>query len=339
MPIPLSGDSAANGPYMRNGAQMAVDEINDQGGVLGRKLQLQPEDDACDPQTATAAANKLVAQKVTASVGGYCSGATLPTLPIFNRAKIPMVIPTANSDQLYEKPLPYVFLINSTGTQQATTAVEHITKLGSQKTVLVHDNTSYSKNLADNVSKDPAGKAVATIAIAKGESDHGAAVNATLAKQPDMVYFTGYHADGGLFIRQLRQAGYQGKIMVADGAVHTDLIKIAGQDKAQGVYATMTGLPEFTPGAEGWIAKYKAKFTADPGPYSTQSYDAVRLVADALTRSGSTDGEKLREALEKTDGFQMFSGPLKFTDKHTLAKSGFVIIEVKGDKFVLVSGY
>lgn len=336
MPIPLSGDSVAIGPHMRNGAQMAIDEINDSGGVLGRKLKLVAEDDACDPQTAAAAANKLVSQKVVASVGGYCSGATLPTLPVFDRAKIPMVIPAANSDQLVEKKLPYVFLVNSTGTQQSTTAVEWIGRLGLKRTVVVHDNTSYAKNIADLTVASLRERAAGSIAIAKGENDHGAAVSATLAKDPDMIYFTGYHADGGLFIRQLRQAGYQGKIMVADGAAHTDLIKIAGAEKAQGVYATMTGLPEFTPGAQDWITKYRAKFGSEAGPYSTQSYDAVRLVADALRRAGSTDGAKLREALEKTDGFAMFSGPLRFTPDHTLTTSGFVILEVKGEKFELV---
>ncbi|HCU51181.1 MAG TPA: branched-chain amino acid ABC transporter substrate-binding protein [Micromonosporaceae bacterium] len=336
MPVPLTGDSAAIGPYMRNGAQMAIDEINEKGGVLGRKLKLVVEDDGCDPQTATAAANKLVSQKVVASVGGYCSGATLPTLPVFDRAKIPVVIPAANSDQLVEKKLPFVFLVNSTGTQQSTTAVDFVTKQNLTRTVLVHDNTSYAKNIAELTVTMLKDRAAGSIAIAKGESDHGAAVNAVRGKNPDMVYFTGYYADGGLFIRQLRQAGYTGKIMVADGSVDKQLITIAGADKAQGVYATMTGLPEFTPGAEGWIAKYKSKFNGDPGPYSTQSYDAVRLVADAITRAGSTDGQKVRDALESTDGFAMFSGPLKFTPQHTLATSGFVILEVKGDKFEMV---
>ncbi|WP_018352412.1 branched-chain amino acid ABC transporter substrate-binding protein [Longispora albida] len=336
MPVPLSGDSAAIGPYMRNGAQLAIDELNAKGGVLGRKLKLAAEDDACDPQTATAAATKLVSQKVVASVGGYCSGATLPTLPVFDRAKIPVVIPAANSDQLFEKKLPYVFLINSTGTQQAGTAVEWATKQSLSRVVVVHDNTSYSKNIADLTSAALKERSAGSVVITKGEAEHGPAVTAVRAKNPDLVYFTGYYADGGLFIRQLRQAGYTGKIMVADGSVDKQLITIAGQDKAQGVYATMTGLPEFTPGAEQWISKYKEKFGSEPGPYSTQSYDAVRLVADALTRAASTDGDKLRKALEETKAFPMFSGPLSFTPQHTLAVSGFVILEVKGSRFELV---
>ncbi|HET6698578.1 MAG TPA: ABC transporter substrate-binding protein, partial [Nocardioidaceae bacterium] len=91
MVTPLSGSSAAIGPYMKNGAKLAVDEINSDGGVDGRELKLIVEDGACDAKTAAAAANKLVTQEVDISVGGYCSGATLPTLPIFNKAGVPML--------------------------------------------------------------------------------------------------------------------------------------------------------------------------------------------------------------------------------------------------------
>ncbi|HZE32875.1 MAG TPA: branched-chain amino acid ABC transporter substrate-binding protein, partial [Actinoallomurus sp.] len=139
MDIPLSGSSADIGPYMKNGGQLAIDEINAKGGVLGRKLQLRAEDDACDPKTAVAAANKLVAAGVTVSVGGYCSGATLPTLPVFDRAKIPMVIPAANSTELVAQKLKHVFLVNGTGDQQAAAAMAWLTKSGAKKAAVLHD--------------------------------------------------------------------------------------------------------------------------------------------------------------------------------------------------------
>ncbi|MEP6799023.1 MAG: ABC transporter substrate-binding protein, partial [Lapillicoccus sp.] len=93
MVVPISGSSAPTGAYMKNGAQLAVDEINAAGGVLkGRKLELLVEDEACDAQQAVASANKVVSAGVVVSVGGYCSGATLPTLPIFQKANVPMII-------------------------------------------------------------------------------------------------------------------------------------------------------------------------------------------------------------------------------------------------------
>ncbi|WP_214410775.1 branched-chain amino acid ABC transporter substrate-binding protein [Sphaerisporangium fuscum] len=339
MLVPQSGSEAAIGPYMKNAAQLAVDEINAKGGVLGRKLELKVADDACDAQTAVAGANKLVTEGVKISVGGYCSGATLPTLPVFGKANIPMIIPAANSQELVDQHLKHVFLINGTGTQQASAAMAWMTKQGAKSVALVHDNTSYSKDIAVRTQQllDQAGGPDTAIleAVTPKESDYSANIHNILAKKPDFVYWTGYFQEGGLIIRQLRQAGYKGAIMVGDGAVSEKLAQIAGGDTAEGVYATMTQTPDTLEGAQGWIDSYKKKFNADPGPYSNQAYDAVRLAAEAVKNAGSTDGAKVISALEGINGFQMFSGPLKFTPDHTLSSGGFQILVVKGGKFVL----
>jgi branched-chain amino acid transport system substrate-binding protein len=339
MDIPLSGSSADIGPYMKNGAQMAIDEINAKGGVNGRKLQLRAEDDACDPKTAVAAANKLVAANIAVSVGGYCSGATLPTLPVFDRHKIPMIIPAANSTELVDQKLKHVFFVNGTGDQQAAAAMAWMTKSGAKKVALLHDNTSYSKDIAVRTAAEldkPGGPDKASLdAVTPGESDYSANVTSVMRSNPDFIYWTGYYQEGGLILRQLRQAGYKGKFMVADGSVDAKLVKIAGGSAGEGAYATMTQTPDTIQGAENWIATYKQKFGAEPGPYSTQSYDAVRVAAEAIKKAGSTDGDKLVTALEGINGLQLFSGPLKFTPQHTLTSGGFVILVVKNGKFVL----
>jgi branched-chain amino acid transport system substrate-binding protein len=337
MLTPLSGSSAAIGPYMKNGAQLAIDEINGAGGVNGRKLELKVEDDACDAKSAAAAASKLVTAGVQISVGGYCSGATLPTLPIFENADIPMIIPAANSNELVKQHKKNVFLINGTGTQQADAALTFIKKQGATKVALMDDNTSYSKDLADATAKLLTGSpAVAgRESVTAGESDYSANVNAILKSNPDLIYWTGYYQEGGLIIRQLRQAGYKGTIMVADGSVDQKLVDIAGAANAEGVFATMTQTPDTLSGAEKWIADYKSKYGAEPGPYSTQSYDAVRVAAEAVKKAGSTDGAAVIKALEAIDGFKLFSGPLKFTPDHTLSTGGFQILVVQNGKLVL----
>jgi branched-chain amino acid transport system substrate-binding protein len=339
MDIPLSGSSADIGPYMKNGGQLAIDEINTKGGVLGRKLQLRAEDDACDPKTAVAAANKLVAAGITVSVGGYCSGATLPTLPVFDRAKIPMVIPAANSTELVAQKLKHVFLVNGTGDQQAAAAMAWLTKSGAKKVAILDDNTSYSKDIAvrtaTELDKPGAPDKSSLDAVTPGESDYSANVANVMKGHPDFVYWTGYYQEGGLILRQLRQAGYTGKFMVGDGSVDTKLVKIAGDKAAEGTYATMTQTPDTIEGAQGWIANYKQKFGAEPGPYSTQAYDAVRVAAEAIKNADSTDGDKIVTALEGISGFPLFSGPLKFTPQHTLTSGGFVILVVKNGKFAL----
>ncbi|KAB1915744.1 MULTISPECIES: branched-chain amino acid ABC transporter substrate-binding protein [unclassified Micromonospora] len=337
MLTPLSGSSSAIGPYMKNGAQLAVDEINGKGGVDGRKLELKVEDEACDAKSATAGANKLVTAGVKISVGGYCSGATLPTLPIFEKADVPMLIPAANSNELVKQHKKNVFLINGTGAQQSDAAFTFMKKVGATKVALMDDNTSYSKDIADTTAKLLTGSPALAgrESVTAGESDYSANVTAILKGQPDFIYWTGYYQEGGLIIRQLRQAGYTGKVMVADGSVDQKLVDIAGSEAAEGVFATMTQTPETIQGADKWIADYKSKFGAAPGPYSTQAYDAVRVAAEAVKQAGSTDGSAVIKALEGIDGFQLFSGPLKFTPDHTLSSGGFQILTVEKGKIVL----
>ncbi len=335
---PLSGSSAAIGPYMQNGAQLAVDEINEEGGIDGRQLELVVEDEACDPRTATAGANKLVTEGIDVSVGGYCSGATLPTLPIFEKAGIPMIIPAANSTELVDQGLENVFMINGTGKQQAAAAVEYMTKVDATRVSIVDDNTSYSTDIAKQTAEQLEGQGPELVlqeSVTAGESDYSANVNAVVQSNPDFVYWTGYYQEGGLIIRQLRQAGYAGTIMVADGSVDQQLVEIAGPENAEGVLATMTQTPDTIEGAEGWIADYREKFDAEPGPYSTQSYDAVRVAAEALREAGSTQTDALISALEGIDGLDLFSGPLTFTEEHTLNSGGFLILSVQSGKFAL----
>lgn len=339
MIVPTSGSSAPTGASMANGAQMAVDEINEAGGILdGRMLELVVADGACDAQQAVASANKLVSSEVVVSVGGYCSGATLPTLPIFDKAGVPMIIPAANSQDLVNEGLKSVFLINGTGLQQSTAALDFIKKQGYGTVALVDDNTSYSVDITTETEKqitdDGSAEVVLNTSVNAGESDYSSVVRDIINSGAEMVYWTGYYQEGGLITDQLRKNGYEGDIMVADGSADSTLAEIAGA-AAEGVYATMTPTPNTIKGAESWIEDYTAAFGEEPKPYSTQSYDAVRLAAAAIEAAGNTETDDIISALEATEGFDAFSGPLSFTPEHTLASGGFVILVMENGDFVL----
>lgn len=339
MIVPTSGSSAPTGNSMADGAQLAVDEINEAGGVLdGRKLELVVGDGACDAQQAVASANKLVSSGVVISVGGYCSGATLPTLPIFDKAGVPMIIPAANSQDLVNEGLKSVFLINGTGLQQSTAALDFMKKQGYTTVALVDDNTSYSVDITTETEKqitdDGSAEVVLNTSVNAGESDYSSVVRDITGSGADVIYWTGYYQEGGLIIDQLKKAGYEGDIIVADGSADSTLAEIAGA-AAEGVFATMTPTPNTIAGAESWIEDFKEAFGEEPKPYSTQSYDAVRLAAAAFEDAGSTDTDKVIAALEAIDGFDAFSGPLSFTPEHTLASGGFVILVMKDGDFVL----
>ena len=128
--VPTTGSEATYGKDMENAVKMAVDELNAKGGVLGQKFSTFTADDGCDPQMVTAAASKITSAGVDAVVGGYCSGATLPTLKIYADAGIPFVITAANSSKFSDMNPGNAFLVNAIGSYQVETAVALFKKLG-----------------------------------------------------------------------------------------------------------------------------------------------------------------------------------------------------------------
>lgn len=334
--VPTTGSEATYGQDMANAVNLAISEINEAGGVLGQQLDSEVGDDACDPQQAVNAASKLASSGVVGVVGGYCSGATVPTLQIFADAKVPFVIAAANSTQLIPANTGNAFMINSTGNDQVAKAIEYFNANGVNSLAIVNQGDAYSQDLADLTRKawEEAGNTVPAFEVAnKGEQDYSAIVTAIRSANPDAVFWTAYYADGGLLIRQLRQAGYQGKIAVGDGSNSPELFNIAGS-AAEGVVGFSNPTAEFLPEAKSFIDAYTAEYGTAPGPYAPLAYDGMKLLADAIETAGSTEYDAVIAALKASD-YEGIAGQIIFTPENTLARSNFVVLEGKGGKWAL----
>lgn len=338
--VPTSGSEAPYGIDMLNAIRMAADQINAKGGVMGDKISIIPGDAACDPQTAANAATKLVSQGVTGVVGGYCSGATLPTLKIYGDAHVPFVITAANSTALIGANPGNAFMVNSTGYDQVKTAVDLFKAKGIKTIAIINEGDAYSADLAKltrQAWEKMGDKVVDYEVVSKGEQDFSAVVTKIRSAKPDAVFWTAYYADGALLLKQLRQGGYTGMIALGDGNNSEKLFQLAGA-AANGVLCFSNPTANFIPSAKTFIEEYQKQFHQAPGPYSALSYDGMNLLAHAIDEAHSTDKAKIIAALKTTKGFKGLSGPITFTDKNTLARSNFVVLEGKGGKWTLYTG-
>ena len=335
--VPTTGSEATYGKDMENAMNLAAEEINKAGGVLGMNIVTMTGDAACDPQQATAAATKLVSADINALVGGYCSGATLPTMKIYGDANIPMVIPAANSTKLIDVNMGNAFQVNSTGFDQVKTAISLFEEKGINKLAIIHQGDGYSEDLANLTREkwESMGKEVVAYEVVnKGEQDQSALVTRVKSKAPDAVFWTAYYADGSMVIKQLRQGGYGNLIAVGDGSNSPKLLEIAGK-AAEGVYCFSNPTVDYLPAAKDFHANYKAKYNQEPDAYAALSYDGMKLMADAITRAGSTDKAAIIKALAETKDFTGIAGPISFTEQNTLARSNFVILVAKDGKWAL----
>jgi len=335
---PTSGSEAYYGNDMLQTYQLAVEEINAAGGILGRKLELYQADDACNPNEGALAASKIVSQNVDFVVGGYCSGSTIPGLQQFADAKLIMLISAANSTKITALGLDQTFMLNSPGTHAAVTLAQLCKSLGTQKVALIHQGDDYTQNLSD-ICQDylpSQGIPIATVQVMEvKQADVSAIVTAIRNSGADFVYWCGYHADGSNVIKQLRQGGYTGEICVGDGSASVELIEACGE-AGEGVYVTSPPFVRFSEGGEKFINAYQAKFDTYPGTYATLSYDTVYMLKAAIEKANTTDFAKVRDTIQNIN-YKGLSGTIKFTPQRELEISNFMILQISNGDFRLVT--
>ena len=334
---PLSGSNAYFGNDMLNAYKLAVDEINAAGGVLGRQLELFPADDGADPNIAVQAAAKIISDNVDFVVGGYASGATIPTLQLFHDEGLMMLISAANSTQITALGLPH-FMINSPGSHAVVTLADLCKSLGVKSAALIHQGCSYSKDLADlSAAELPKhGISIATVEVmVEGTPDVSAIVTSIRNSGADFVYWCGYPADGSNVIRQLRQGGYEGYIAVGDGSASSELIEFSG-DAGEGVFVTSPPFVEFAQGGEKFVADYIEKFGIEPGTYATLCYDTIYLLKKAIETAGNTQTEAVRNAVQNIE-YKGLSGLIMFTAEREPKLSNFIVLKIENGRFALVN--
>ena len=336
---PMTGANAPAGTEIYDGELLAVNKINAAGGVLGHKIVLQEEDDACDPQTSVNAANKLVSLGVQAMVGGYCSSAAQPAEAIYARAGIPNIQAAANSSTLTEAGYHNVFLIDPGGPLQAQEAVGLFTKVLKVKTLFIADDLStYAVNVAQLTAKGLAGTSVKVLpieAVPSTDQDFSSVIETLRVDKATAVYWTGYFAQAAEFVRQLRTDGITIPFVCADGSVDPTFIKDAGT-AANGTYATIAVLSSFLTGssAKAFDSAYASKFHAQPGPYSAYGYDGVYALADAAKAAGSLSPAKVIKALHSLK-FAGLTGEVSFAANGSRLGAHFVVLEVIGGQYKL----
>jgi len=319
---PLTGSWASEGQEMKRNVELLTAEANARGGLLGRPVELVVEDDGGDPRTASLAAQRLTTSGVVAVIGTYGSAVTEATQNILDEAGVIQVANGSTAVRLTEKGLQHFFRTCPRDDEQGRVGASLIQKAKASRVALLHDNSAYSKGLADEINALLKARNVNVVffdALTPKEQDYSAILTKLKAAGPDVVFFTGYYPEAGLLLKQKRQMGWTVPFLGGDAINNPDLVKIAGKEAAQGFRFLSPPIPSDldTPEARAYVAAYQKKYGEAPSSiYGVLAGDGFRVIARAIEATKSVKADALRDYLVGgLKDFPGYTGKISFNAK------------------------
>ena len=339
---PSSGAIAHLGKDNENGARLAIEELNAKGITIGGKkarFELLAEDDAADPKQGTAAAQKLIDQKISGVIGHLNSGTTIPASKLYSDAGIPQISPSATNPKYTRQGFKTAFRVVADDVHLGGTLGRYAIKdLKGQAIAVIDDRTAYGQGVADEFEKAvkaAGGKVVGREFTSDKSTDFMPILTTLKGKKPDIVFFGGMDAVAGPMLKQMKSLGIQAKFMGGDGICTAELAKLAGDALADGqvVCAEAGGVDgALKKGMDDFGARYKKRFNADVQLYAPYVFDAVNVMVDAMVKANSSDPAKYLPQLAKTSGYKGVTGTIGFDEKGDIKNGALTLFTYKGGK-------
>ena len=332
----LTGDTATFGQSGKNGAALAVEEVNRAGGVLGENLVLLSEDDRGEPAEAASAVSKLISRDhVIALIGEAASSRTLAAAPIAQRDGVPMITPSSTNPQV-TRVGSYIFRACFIDDFQgdALARFARISLHAGTAAVLVDVKSDYSVGLAEAFRKGfraLGGRIVGEQSYSEGDTDFSAQLTQLRSARADVLFVPGYYTEAGLIARQKKGLAVGGALLGGDGWDSPKLLEIGGEAMEGAYFGTNFSPEDPSAIAQRFAALYRGKFGAAPDSVAALAYDSVRLLADALRRCGDTSGRRLQEALASTRDFTGVTGTFSLDAERNPVKP-ITILRVEGGR-------
>src|SRR5436190_348725 len=329
---PMTGQYASFGQQLKNGADMALADINAAGGVLGKKLAIEVGDDACDPKQARAVGEKFAGMRVPFVAGHYCSSSSIPASEAYAEGNVLQITPASTNPTFTERGLWNTFRVCGRDDQQGSVAGNFIARNYKGKNIaILHDKSTYGKGLADEMKKalNKAGaKEKMYEAYTQGDKDFNSLVSKMKSNKIDVVYVGGYHTEAGLILRQMRSQGLASQMISGDAIATNEFWSITGP-AGEGMMFTFGSDPRKRPTAAAVVKKFKDK-NVDPEGYTLYTYAAMQIWTQAANKAKTTDAKKVAETI-KGGKWDTVLGPISYDKKGDITTVDYVFYKWSKD--------
>ena len=333
----MTGGTATFGQSSHNGTQMAVDEINAAGGLLGKQIKLFTEDDQSKQGEAGIVAKKLISRsKVKALLGEVSSSKSLEMAPIAQSAGVPMISPASTNPKVTQAG-DYVFRICFIDPFQGTVMSKFALSKGWKKVAILTDSKQdYSVGLTEYFKKHYAangGAVTSEQSYGSGDKDFKAQLTAIKSGAPDAIFASGYYNEVALIAVQAKELGINAPLLGGDGWDSPSLIEVGGKAMEGCFFSNHFSNEDQSPAIQKFVTNYQSKHGAKPDAMAALGYDSAMILFDAIKRANSVDGPALRDAIAATKGFAGITGNITLDADRNATKPA-VILAVKGGKVV-----
>lgn len=336
----LTGGTASFGQSSHNGTIMAIEEINAAGGVLGKQLRLFTEDDQSKAGEAATVVRKLISRNdVVAVLGEVASSRSLEAAPICQSNKIPMITPASTNPKVTEVG-DFIFRVCFTDQFQGGVIGKFALSRGWKRIAVLTDvKQDYSVGLSqfakEYISKN-GGTIVSDQSYSSGDKDFKAQLTSIKSANPDAILIPGYYTEIGLIASQARQLGIEVPMFGGDGWDSKEtLLEVAGKAVEGCFFSNHFAADDPSPVIQEFVKNYQAKYNKVPDAMAALGYDSAKILADAIQRAGSTENEKIRDAIGATKDFQGVTGKITLDDQRNAVKTA-VIVTIKDGEFKYV---
>jgi len=338
----MTGTTADFGKTTHNGILLAIEQINAQGGVLGRKIKLVLEDDRSDPQEAKTAVTKLINRdKVVGVLGEVASTRSTTAAPVCQQARVPMISPSSTNPRLTIEGGDYIFRVCFTDDFQGAVCAKFAAeKMKVKRAAILEDKSNaYSiglaKSFADTFRK-LGGTIVADVSYNEGDTDFSSQLTTVKDKNPEVIFVPGYYTEVALIAIKARQLGLKVPLLGGDGWDSASLIPIAGKALEGSYFSNHFSPDSEQPAVKQFVLAYRKRFDEVPNALAALGYDAAWIMAEGIKKAGSTDGKAIRDALASIRNYPGVTGSITI-DRNRNARKPAVIVQIKDGKFVHVA--
>ncbi len=337
---PLSGGMSAVGTDIKNGAQLAVEQLSGPLVKLGFKVELAPFDDQGNPDTGVANAKSIVADPaILAIVGHYNSGVQIPSSEEYHAAGLVNISPANTNPKVTDRGYEEVNRICGRDDVQGAVGAQYAASKGVKSAYVLHDKTAYGQGIAEYYQREAKKLGIKVLGFEGTEekANFDSILTPILAAKPQVIYFGGMFDQSSVLFKQARQKGFKGMFLSDDGFDSSDAAKIGGDVLLQGngtYYSTVSGPASVYPGTAKFVAAFKAKFGAEPQPFAAQAYDCAAIALKAIENAAVAAGNKVparadvTAAVRALKNFKGITGLINFNAKGDLTVAKYFIIQV-----------